>query len=47
VSKLICGIRLEKYEAAGGVGVKNMVEEYLQHSYEEYLKKIEEVKNKI
>ena len=38
---------VEKYEAAGGVGVKNMVEEYLQHSYEDYLKKIEEIKNKI
>ena len=38
---------VEKYEVEGGVGVRNMVEEYFQHSYDEYLKKIEEVKNKI
>ena len=37
---------MEKYEAAGGVGMRNMFEEYCQHSYNEYLKKIEEVKNK-
>ena len=37
---------VEKYEAAGGIGMRNMVEEYCQHSYNEYLKKIEEVKNK-
>ena len=38
---------VEKYVAAGSVGVRNMVEEYFQHSYNEYIKKIEEVKNKI
>ncbi len=38
---------VERYKAEGGVGVKNMIEGYLQHSYDEYLKKIEEVKNKI
>ena len=43
----LCHKIVESYKAAGGVGMRKMVEEYLQHSYEEYLKKIEEFKNKI
>ena len=42
----LCHKIVESYKAAGGVGMRNMFEEYCQHSYNEYLKKIEEEKNK-